>query len=298
MNYRRKIIAVLLLAAACVGLSGCGAFQVQMAKTTTRMAKLESFHTDVEAYVESMMNIGGQLIRVEAEVTGGFEAEMDPFLIRTDLHLHPLGVERDLRFYIQKESDTWSIVPWVEERLLDGATIQERSAKRNRTTQALKLLIKCGDYFADPVEDRVDGARARRFDGVFPDEYVDEALVLLNLKEAEPSPEPAEAETAESETAGAADAGAAAAGAGEDDDAEEKVQGLPGSIWINDDNMIVQVDVDLAVFLQKLMDRGLDQLLSEYDLDGLNLSGELQVVDARLTFSRFNEGEDLKLPAY
>ena len=58
MNDRRKLICLLLLAAVCLTLSGCGAFQVQMAKTTTRMAKLDNFHADVEAYAETLMNIG------------------------------------------------------------------------------------------------------------------------------------------------------------------------------------------------------------------------------------------------
>ena len=313
MKYRRKITGCLLLFVMCLSFSGCGAFQVQMAKTTTRMAKLDSFHIDAEVYVGSMMNIGEQIIRMDATVTGGLDAETEPFLIRSDLHLETLGVERDLRFFIRKEYDTWDIVPWDEDRLIDGASIQERSAKRNRTTQALKLLIKCRDYFEDPVDDTVNGVHARRFDGVFPDEYVDEALILLNLKEPEPSPDPAdeaaagaaaeaqtetdtEVRTVESTAAPAEAAGQAGEDAGEGE--EETVSGLPGSIWINDDDMIVQVDVDLAGFLQRLMDQGLEQLLSEYDLDGLNLSGELQYVDARLTFSMFNEVPALKMPAY
>ena len=108
MKYRRMITGLLLLAVLCLMLSGCGTFQVQMAKTTTRMAKLDNFHADVEAYAETRMNIGGQKIRMDAVVTGGFDMALDPLLIKTDLHLSTLGVERDLRLYIQKEYDTWT----------------------------------------------------------------------------------------------------------------------------------------------------------------------------------------------
>ena len=60
--------------------------------------------------------------------------------------------------------------------------------------------------------------------------------------------------------------------------------------------MIIQVDVDLAGFLQKLMDGGLEDLLTDYDLDGLILESELKYIDVRLTFSQFDEVSSLRLP--
>ena len=303
MNDRRKLIC-LLLAAMCLTLSGCGAFQVQMAKTTTRMAKLDNFHADVEAYAETLMNIGGQKIRVNAIVTGGFDMGLDPLLLRTDLHLSTLGVERDLRLYIQKEYDTWTFAPWDEERLIDEATIEERSAKRTRAVQALKLLIKCGDFFLDPVDDTVNDIPARRYDGILPEEYVNEALVLLNIMEEEPET-PAEADGKNAAPSSAVpsdenDAEQTPGGeteTGEDPgDTESMPEGIPTSIWVNDDGMIIQVDLDLAGFLQNLLDGGLEDLLTDYDLDGLILESELKYIDVRLTFSQFDEVSSLRLP--
>ena len=303
MNDRRKLIC-LLLAAMCLTLSGCGAFQVQMAKTTTRMAKLDNFHADVEAYAETLMNIGGQKIRVNAIVTGGFDMGLDPLLLRTDLHLSTLGVERDLRLYIQKEYDTWTFAPWDEERLIDEATIEERSAKRTRAVQALKLLIKCGDFFLDPVDDTVNDIPARRYDGILPEEYVNEALVLLNIMEEEPET-PAEADGKNAAPSSAVpsdenDAEQTTGGeteTGEDPgDTESMPEGIPTSIWVNDDGMIIQVDLDLAGFLQNLLDGGLEDLLTDYDLDGLILESELKYIDVRLTFSQFDEVSSLRLP--
>lgn len=327
MKYWRRITGCLLLFGLCFVLTGCGAFQAQMAKTTTRMAKLENFHVDAEAYLGTLMDIGGQLIRMEATVTGGFDAETDPMLLKTDLHLETLGVERDLRFFIQKEYDTWRFIPWDETRQVNQMSVEERSAKRDRTVQALKLLIKCGDYFADPVDDEVNGLHARRYDGVLPEEIVDEALVLLNVKENEDSSQsrPEEESSAanaaeivqEGETAASGNETTAdekdetekadgTSGTGDNAETGEAAEdteaqmpkGLPVSIWINDEDMIVQVDVDLMVFLQNLIEQGLEQLLTEYDLDGLILDAQLQFVDARLTFSQFDELEPLRLPEY
>lgn len=291
MKYRRMITGLLLLAVLCLMLSGCGTFQVQMAKTTTRMAKLDNFHADVEAYAETRMNIGGQKIRMDAVVTGGFDMALDPLLIKTDLHLSTLGVERDLRLYIQKEYDTWTFAPWDEERLIDKATIEERSAKRSRAVQALKLLIKCGDFFLDPVDDTVNDIPAHRYDGVLPEEYVNEALVLLNIMEEE---EAAQQNTGDDAEVSSADP---AENTAEGEASEESVpEGIPTSIWVNDDGMIIQVDVDLAGYLQKLMDGGLEILLTDYDLDGLILASELKYIDVRLTFSQFDEVPALRLP--
>ena len=291
MNDRRKLICLLLLAAMCLTLSGCGAFQVQMAKTTTRMAKLDNFHADVEAYAETLMNIGGQIIRMDAVVTGGFDMGLDPLLIRTDLHLSTLGVERDLRLYIQKEYDTWTFAPWDEERLIDKATIEERSAKRSRAVQALKLLIKCGDFFLDPVDDTVNDIPAHRYDGILPEEYVNEALVLLNIMEEEQAAQQSTGDDAEVSSVDPTE------NTVEGEASEESApEGIPTSIWVNDDGMIIQVDVDLAGFLQKLMDGGLEDLLTDYDLDGLILESELKYIDVRLTFSQFDEVQGLRLP--
>ena len=73
-------------------------------------------------------------------------------------------------------------------------------------------------------------------------------------------------------------------------------EGIPTSIWVNDDGMIIQVDLDLAGFLQNLLDGGLEDLQTDYDLDGLILESELKYIDVRLTFSQFDEVSSLRLP--
>lgn len=303
MKNRRTVTGLLLLAVVSLMLSGCGAFQVQMAKTTTRMAKLDNLHTDVEAYAEARMNIGGQRVHMDATVTGGFDMALDPLLLRTDLHLSTLGVERDVRMYIQKEYDTWTFAPWEEDRPIDEATIEEHSAKRSRAVQALKLLIKCGDFFQDPVDDMVNDTPAQRYDGILPEEYVNEALVLLNIMEEEPQRATESEENAASSTAAASkesDEGSNTGGENKTEEASEEEQsvpeGIPASMWVNDDGMIIQVDLELASFLQNLMDRGLEDLQTDYDLDGLILESELEYVDVRLTFSQFDEVPALRLP--
>ena len=186
---------------------------------------------------------------------------------------------------------------------MDEATIEEHSAKRSRAVQALKLLIKCGDFFLEPVDDMVNDTPAHRYDGILPEEYVNEALILLNIMEEEPERPTESEENAVSSTTDASkesDEGRNPGGeskTGEESVAEQSVpEGIPTSIWVNDDGMIIQVDLDLAGFLQNLMDRGLEDLQTDYDLDGLILESELEYVDVRLTFSQFDEVPALRLP--
>ena len=73
---------------------------------------------------------------------------------------------------------------------------------------------------------------------------------------------------------------------------------LPGSIWVNGEDQIVRVEMDLAMFLQELFDEGLTELLNEFDLGGLKLDAEIRSVPARLTFSGFDEYNLLRLPEY
>ena len=120
---------------------------------------------------------------------------------------------------------------------------------------------------------------------------MNEALVLLNIMEEE---EAAQQNTGDDAEVSSADP---AENTAEGEASEESVpEGIPTSIWVNDDGMIIQVDVDLAGYLQKLMDGGLEILLTDYDLDGLILASELKYIDVRLTFSQFDEVPALRLP--
>ena len=92
-------------------------------------------------------------------------------------------MERKLRLCIQKDNDTWSISSADETGAVNEENAEQQAVKRPPKTQALKLLMECGQYFADPVDDLVNGAHAKRYDGVFPEEYVDKVLALLDLKE-------------------------------------------------------------------------------------------------------------------
>ncbi len=301
MNRGKRIIrllAILLTLCVCVPLAGCGAFQTQMAKTTTRMSKLQSMHVEVLASEKMRVNVGNQNIRVNTIITGGLDIETDPITVKTDLLLRTLGVERGVKAILQLDYDTLSIWPYDSDSTLERMSFTMQDAKRLKIVQALKLLIKCGDYFLDPVEDTVNGMPAKRYDGLFPDEYVEEALVLLDLKEA-PEQQPVKPAAERAAGAGNADEGqnANAAEIQSGADAEDETGiGLPGSIWIGEDDMILQVDVDLSGFLQSLSDEFLRKLLETYDLDGLVMEAEIESLDARLTFSQFDAVEKIVIP--
>lgn len=289
MRRIRRLLFFGLSLVLLLGLCGCGAFQTQMAKTTSRMGKLQSFHGDVDIRLETLTTVGGQDLHLSATVTGGFDFESDPLIVKTDMMLETLGREIGLKFYLVKDFDTVSILPWDDGRAFRDLSLTMNAAKRIKTLQALKLLIKCSDSFSEPVPDTVSGAPALRYDGIFPDEYVNEALVLLDLKEAEeslPATIPSQAVSG-SGSIGSTDTGSRV---------EEPVSGIPGSIWVGEDDMITQVEIDIASFCQDIVDEWLEELLDEYDLDGLELKTQLQSMICRITFSDFNSVEKLVLP--
>lgn len=325
MRYIKRFLPLLLVIAFCIPLCGCGAFQTQMAKTTTKMANLDSFHADVDIELDTLTTIGGQELHLASTVTGGFDFESDPLLVQTDLLLDAFGQQNRVQCFIQKEYDTVRIIPWSDDRLFRELSLTMNAAKRIKVLQALKLLIKCADTFSDPVEDTLDGIIVKRYDGLFPQEYVDEALILLDLKEAEPesdaevtaspvppSPIPASPAAASSEVTASvsevSEENPSNPASSEEDSSdlelseegspapEEGPVGIPGSIWVGKDDMIVQVQIDVADFAQTVTDDFLDQFLDEYDLDGLELSVLLKSMSAKIHFSQFNEVEKLVLP--
>ncbi|MCR5136860.1 MAG: hypothetical protein K6C12_07160 [Oscillospiraceae bacterium] len=291
MRRIRRLLFFGLSLALLLGLCGCGAFQTQMAKTTSRMGKLQSFHGDADIRLDTLTTVGGQDLHLSATVTGGFDFESDPLIVKTDMLLEALGRETELKYYIVKDFDTVSILPWDDDRAFRDLSLTMNAARRIKTLQALKLLIKCSDSFSEPVPDTVSGAPALRYDGIFPDEYVNEALVLLDLKEAEEAPPgPVSSEA----MSGSGDSGGRAVGSTAD--VPLPVSGIPGSIWVGEDDMITQVEIDIASFCQDIVDEWLEELLDEYDLDGLELKTQLQSMICRITFSDFNSVEKLVLP--
>ena len=302
-NRWRGTLCLLLILALCLGLSGCSAFQMQMAKTANRMSKLKSFQTDVEAYVGTLFDVGGQKIRMEGAVTGGLDVDCDPPVVRTDLVLETLGVERAMRFDVWRENGEWRFAPWGEGPALPSAESGARASEEEKSswTEVLNLLGRCQEYFAGPVENTVNGVLTKRYDGVIPAALLDEALGLLELSprpdapavpEDAPGDADADANAAEIIPDDTAPADSEAAEAAEAPPAEtgDALRGLPVSIWIDPEDRIVQVDADLTLFLRDVADRGMERLLTEYGAADLDLSQELQFADTRLTFSRFVEG--------
>ena len=294
------ILAIFLMLCMCLPMAGCGAFQTQMAKTTTKMSKLESMHAEVLISDKERLTIGNQKIRLNTIISGGVDIETDPFTARTDLKLKALGVERDIKLILQHNYDTLNIYIQEPDSELERLGLTMHSAKRLKVVQALKLLIKCGDYFADPVDDTVGGVPARRYDGVFPDEYVNEALVLLELRDAPEAAEatikPAAERAAEKALEEELKENEAYRAILEAAEAAKAAEGLPASLWLDERDMILQVDVDLTRFMQGMEDGLLEDILSTYDLDGLVLDSEVESIVARITFSQFDEVEKIAIP--
>ena len=250
----KKVTVLLLLLALCAGLTGCSLSgtitHVKMMRAIKRIVKLQSFHTDAEIQTEILLNVGGQDLLMEATLIGGLDTLTQPLLIQTDLNLETLGVERELRYLLQKEGTSWYATSWDSTYRVQPEDEQLVKEKRKQTEMALKRLLKSSEPFDEPADDEVNGARAHRYVCVFPKNAVDEAMALLDLK-----PE------------------------GTD---------LPVRFWLSDDGRLVRAELDLAVFLQGFTDSLVSQILESKELEGVEMTADLKHADSRLTFSGFD----------
>ncbi len=279
MEQVKKAALLIAVLALCLGLTGCGKARLQMAQTASALAKVRSFHTDAKIRANALTEVGGQKLLLEAEITGGFDTETSPMLIRTDLNLEMLGVERGLQFDIRRDGASWSVVPWTAERL-GAETYGEKLTDRWAKSAALtRLLLKCAGHLANPVDDSVNGVHAMRYDGFLPEALIDEVLTMLDLVPEEKNRGDGTAQVIMENDAG---------GTAEEYESDS-VSGLPVSIWIGDDDLPARVDVDLAVFMQKFADDMLEKLLTDNGLGELGIEGELLYVDSSLLFSNYNE---------
>ena len=142
--------------------------------------------------------------------------------------------------------------------------IQSEEVKPQSILQLTKLAARWSEYFTEPMDDAVNGEPARRYDGVLPQALAEELMGWLN---------------------------------GESETSEESENGrFPLSIWVNDDDYIVRVRTDLAVFLRDLVGEQMETMLEQYGLGGMDISMELKSVDTDIVLSQFNAVAPIAVP--
>ena len=257
----RTWLALLLLAALCLCLSGCGSFQLQMAKTAQKMADLHSVHVDVVSEPKMLLNVGGQDIALDTVVTGGVDVNRSPLIMRTDLTMEVLGMEIPLRFYLQRTDEGWKGIPWgmddeVEPFFFGEATVGE-------VPNRMKLMagfVKLAEYFEGPEADTVNGEDASRYEGTIPADELNQGLEMLNLG----LPTLTEDQTF--------------------------------VLWMNSSDMLVRMDTDLAPFAGDMLNVKVQKLLEEYGLAALNIGVDLREMQTQLVFSQFDAAPELSFP--
>ena len=260
----RKLLILLLVVSMTLALSGCGSFQTQMLRTAYKMSKLKSFHADVNVDMEIALDLSGQEVSADALVTGGVDVQTDPLIIQTDLKLSVLGVEKDLIYTIVQKGDTLVVHPGGSDSGEETIVIQSEEVKPQSILQLTKLAARWSEYFTEPMDDAVNGEPARRYDGVLPQALAEELMGWLN---------------------------------GESETSEESENGrFPLSIWVNDDDYIVRVRTDLAVFLRDLVGEQMETMLEQYGLGGMDISMELKSVDTDIVLSQFNAVAPIAVP--
>ena len=264
MKTCRKLLILFLIFSLALTLSGCGSFQTQMMKTVYKMSRLESFHANVNVDMEIALDLSGQEITTDALITGGIDIETDPLVMQTDLKLSVLGVEKDLVYTIVQEGDTLTVYPGGSDAGKEKMVFQSEKAKPQSIIQIMKLAARWSEYFTEPMDDTVNGEAAKRYDGVLPQALAEELMAWIN------------GEGTSSETSGNGR--------------------FPLSIWVNDDDLIVRVRTDLAVFLKGLVEEQMENMLDQYGLGGLDVGMELKSVDTDIVLSQFNAVAPIALP--
>ena len=256
-----KLITLLLLAAICVSLSGCGSFQVQMAKTAQKMADLKSFHVEVTSEPKLLVNVGGQDLTLDTVVTGGIDVNTSPPLMCTDLTMEVYGIDIPLRYYIQKTDEGWKAVSWGKDSEPEVFTFGKPS--EGEMPSKLKIMagfVKLADYFIGPEADTVNGEDASRYEGSIPADDLNTALSVFNM------------------------------------DLPQLTEDQPFILWINGDDMLVRLDMNLAPFIGNVVDAAVLRVLEKYGLAGMDITMEIREMQTQFVFSRFDEVPELSFP--
>ena len=97
---KKKILVCLLIAVLMLGLSGCGAFELSLAKAVKSMASVQSFRTDFRLDLETVVSILGDDSEVNAVASGTAALTLQPFRIGADVELESFGEDLSVKLVV------------------------------------------------------------------------------------------------------------------------------------------------------------------------------------------------------
>ena len=280
MKAMKRILALTLAAAMLLCLSGCGGFELKMARAASKMSNLKSVHMDMDLALDmSMPTFLGAAIPLDVAMTGSVDSGFSPLLTRAELQVSALGAEKSLLYYLEQAGEQYVMYlssnqgkSWLKE-LVEP---EELPAQLNLNMNDLLVFKDCADSFAEVGTETVGGFTATRYDGLIPGEYVGRALALT----------------------GALDVLSQALGVELEDGDMSQLGSIPTSVWIdNKSGYIVRYSMEPTEVMQEVIRQGMTELLAEYGLGGLNPELNLEKATVSVELSQFNEAPEVVIPA-
>ena len=280
MKAMKKFLALALGVAMLLGLSGCGGFELKMARAAAKMNQLKSVHMDMDLQLDmSMPTFLGQSLPIDVAMSGGVDSSFGPLLTKAELQVSALGAEKQLLYYLEQAGEQYVMYlssnegkSWIKE-LVEP---EQLPGQLNLDMEDLSIFKECADSFTEVGEETVGEFTATRYDGMIKSEYVSRALALT----------------------GALDALSQALGIRLDAEELSQMGSIPASVWIdNRSGYIVRYSMEPTEVMQGVITMAMAGLLADYGLGGLDPELDLEKATVTVDLSGFNAVPEIVIPA-
>lgn len=278
MKKTARIIALILLAAMLLCLTGCGSFETKMAKAAKKMAALQSVHMDLDMHMDFSMSLLGESLDLDANMESGIDMQTEPLRAKMEMGMEVMGVNMDMLMYLEQNGEEYTAyvsadngASWERETM----TAEEAKSQTGDVSENLKIFINCAKSFQEAGTEMVNGSEATRYDGEITGDSLESALELSGAKE----------------MLGEGLGGKLSA------DAFTGLESIPCSVWIdNKSGMVVRYDMDMGAVMQTLMKDMMDEVLASQGLEGFEMEMEFREVTVSVVLSQFDAVGEIVIP--
>ena len=278
MKKTARIIALILLAAMLLCLTGCGSFETQMAKAVKKMSALQSVHMDMDMHMDFSMTMLGESLDLDANMESGIDMQTEPLRARMEMGMEVLGANMDMLMYMEQNGEEYTTyvsadggASWESESI----TSEEAKSQTGDVSENLKIFIDCAKSFQEAGTETVNGSAATRYDGQITGDSLESALELSGAKEMLGE----------------------GLGTKLSADAFTGLESIPCSVWIdNKSGMVVRYDMDMGAVMQSLMKDMMDEVLASQGLEGLGVEMEFREVTVSVILSQFDAVGEIFIP--
>ena len=278
MKKTGRIIALILLAAMLLCLTGCGSFETRMARAAKKMAALQSAHMDMDMHMDFSASLLGESLDLDVNMENGIDMQTEPLRARMEIGMEVLGINMEMLMYMEQNGEEHTVYvsaddgkSWESESI----TAEEAKSQTGDMKNNLKIFIDCAKSFQEAGIETVNGAEATRYDGEITGESLESALELSGAKEMLGE----------------------GLGAKLSADAFTGLESIPCSVWIdNKSGMVVRYDMDMSQIMQSLMKDMMDEIFAAQGLEGVEMEMEFREVTVSVVLSQFDAVGEILIP--